>query len=105
MTAITLKRRPLWKRAVGLPRTWYQHYKLLRRIGGNDEKTETEIAISFANKVNYGIGLHASFDAIEDFKTFGRIFTVRDLHILFVDRRYDFDEVLDYIKNYDKDDQ
>ena len=25
-----LKRRPLWKRVLGLPILWYQHYKLFR---------------------------------------------------------------------------
>ena len=65
---------------------------------------QSEVAISFTDKIQYIIDLFASRDAAEDFATFGYISNnahiTEDEYTLFVDRRYDFDEVVAYIKEY-----
>ena len=60
-----------------------------------------EVAIITISKSGSHITFHASADAIEDFKDFGRIEPDRDFYWLWVDTRYNFDEILEYIKGYE----
>jgi hypothetical protein len=59
-----------------------------------------EVAIKHITK-NWRIVFYASRDAAEDFSQYGTLFSdPGNQYTLFVDGRFDFDEVVDYIKNY-----
>ena len=69
----------------------------------NKPQMKSEIAVDTYDKSSRLIRFHGSKDAMEDTKQFGTIFVVdffADLYTLYVDARYDFDEVLDYIQEY-----
>lgn len=59
-----------------------------------------EVAIRVTEKQGRLISMCASQDAIEEFKSFGEVIYQSGVHYLFVDARYDFDEVLAYIQSY-----
>ena len=63
-------------------------------------RPEREVAIRATNKEVYFITFNASPDAITELAEFGRIYPVEGYYELYVDRRYDFDEVVAYIENY-----
>jgi len=47
------------------------------------------------------IEFYASEEAVLEFSEFGRIYAIgKEKFKLFVDKRFDFDEVLDHIRNY-----
>jgi len=62
-----------------------------------------ELAVEWSNEPTHFISFYATPDAVEDVKQFGRITLFSDapnLYHLVVDGRYDFQEVLEYLKNY-----
>ena len=62
-----------------------------------------EVAIFFHSENIRYIAFHASADAVESFKEFGCIFQALHEHesySLTADSRYDFNEVLAYIENW-----
>jgi hypothetical protein len=65
-----------------------------------------EVAISHHTKMYGTISFYSSSDAVTEFETFGSIYRAIpdsqnvNLYRLFVDSRFDFDEVLAYIENY-----
>lgn len=59
-----------------------------------------EVTVTFYDKNYHLIVIQASQDAIEDVKEFGNMYPEGPHYHLFVDGRYDFDEVLMYIQNY-----
>ncbi len=63
-------------------------------------KVKREIGIAWTE--GNAIKVYASKDAIEDIKEFGDVSKLSEgeTYILVVDARYDFQEVVDYIKNY-----
>lgn len=63
-------------------------------------KPKKEAAIVTANKPT--ILVNCTKDALEDFKEFCQIITPYppSTYSLWIDSRYDFDEVIEYIKNY-----
>jgi hypothetical protein len=63
-----------------------------------------EVAIVWQNEDVRHISFYASADALEDFKEFGSIFQAlinKERYSLIVDARYDFNEVLAYIENWE----
>ena len=64
-----------------------------------------EVAIDVLLPESRCIYFFASTDAAEEFRSFGRLrpdVGARQYYCLWVDARYNFDEVLAYIQNYDK---
>lgn len=63
-----------------------------------------EVQVSFANDLVGHIVFYATNDAVSAFKGFGDLSHAQFLNQwdLFVDARFDFDEVLAYIENYGK---
>ena len=61
-----------------------------------------EIAIDWAGKNVNLIYFYASVDALEDMREFGTVESVSNYnqYRLEVDKRYDFDEVVKYIQEY-----
>ena len=62
-----------------------------------------EVAIAGQNESVRHIAFYASADALEDFKEFGIISQAlndKERYSLMVDARYDFNEVLAYIENW-----
>ena len=60
--------------------------------------------INFTSKESGYISFWATPDAAKEFEQFGQIFEWGDgseKYSLYIDDRFDFDEVLAYIKNYD----
>jgi hypothetical protein len=62
-----------------------------------------EVAVLWEGKEVRYIGFQASSDAVNDFEDFGTICEEADYLVLRVDGRYDFDEVLEYIREYNND--
>ncbi len=64
---------------------------------------EQEVAV---DRVDYEMGtvvFYATTDAVAEFREFGGIYvwsSIANLYSLHVDKRYDFDKVLEYIQNY-----
>lgn len=66
-----------------------------------------EVAIEAVFELDYQILFFCSPDALEDFREFGRIEKWEydsNKYWLYVDRRYDLAEVVEYINNYDRKD-
>lgn len=64
-------------------------------------KPIVEVSVSVESKEVRLISMFASQDAVCDFREFGNLLhTQGNEYCLFIDTRYDFDEVLEYIKNY-----
>ena len=61
---------------------------------------KTEVAIRWIMKETKFICMNASPDALSDLAEFGQVVGNEHEPWLIVDARYDFDEVVDYIKNY-----
>ena len=63
-----------------------------------------ELAIDFYYEPEHIIHFYATPDAADDIKQFGQIRSEHcgtpNLYLLTVDRRYDFQEVLAYLKSY-----
>lgn len=71
----------------------------------NKPMMKTEVAISEIMQEARYIWLYATPDAIDEFSGFGeaaKSTTTKDLYIIKVDARFDFDEVVEYIKGYSK---
>ena len=68
----------------------------------NKPQPKREVIVRFADRNVKHIYFYASSDAIEDFRDFGVIAPNFSHHCLIVDQRYDFEEVLEYVENYDK---
>ena len=73
---------------------------------GDKPQPKSEVAIYYAIDVARDICVYASPDALGDLKEFGRLWqdsgkeNEPSLWHISVDARYDFQEVVDYIKNY-----
>lgn len=63
-----------------------------------------ELAVDFYHEPSCSINFYAAPDAIDDIRQFGQITPeyrgTPNLYHLSVDRRYDFQEVLEYLQNY-----
>lgn len=63
-------------------------------------KIKRELAIMSAFKNSYTIFFYATPDTASSIKEFGKVaFYGNDLYDITIDRRFDFDEVLNYIKS------
>lgn len=67
----------------------------------NKPTPKKEVGVLFASKAARHIRFNSTEDAVTEFLSFGKL-TIdgRESYSLFVDSRYDFDEVLAYIQNY-----
>ena len=64
-------------------------------------QTKREVSVDWIGISEGLIHFYASKDALEDIRDFGHIDDIGPNHYgLLVDTRFDFQEVLDYIKNY-----
>jgi len=62
-----------------------------------------EVAVRYIFKEHLSISFNATADAVEDLRSFGEVDCLNietDLYVLRVDSRYDFDEVVGYIRHY-----
>ena len=62
-----------------------------------------EVAVSLVLRSINAIGFHATDDAVTEFEQFGVLteaLAISGGYRLYVDSRYDFDEVLAFIENY-----
>ena len=69
----------------------------------NKPLPKREVAVHYFDKKGFIIDFYATKDAVDEFKEFGFVQEMPDRKngfSLFVDKRYDFDEVLAYIENY-----
>lgn len=70
----------------------------------NKPKIKKELAIAHALKALYIIYFYASPDAIEDLYDFGMVepqdAIADSYYSILVDRRYDIDDVVEYMENY-----
>jgi len=68
----------------------------------NKPTPKREVAIDGHIKSLGMIYFYSSRDAAEDFREFGHMSTSEEgnKYTLFIDKRFDFDEVLAYIENY-----
>ena len=62
-----------------------------------------EVAIDWASELNKIIFFYSTPDALSDFISFGSVveWTRQNYYRLKVDSRFDFNEVLEYIRDYD----
>jgi len=62
---------------------------------------QSEVAVSYSFKNASEIFFYATSDALEDLKEFGQIVSLNGHEYkILVDKRYKFDDVLEYIENY-----
>jgi len=61
---------------------------------------KVEVAIRTISPISGFITFYATPDAASEFAEFGKLEKVNELYWLWIDGRYDFDEVVAYIKAY-----
>jgi len=64
-------------------------------------KPKKEVAVGTISEKERVVFFNASRDAAGDFAEFGFITEFETCYLLFVDRRFDFNEVVTYMENYD----
>jgi hypothetical protein len=61
---------------------------------------KSKVAVKSHRAENRHISFCTDAETVKEFREFGRINSLGDSHSMIVDARYDYMEVLEYIRNY-----